>query len=95
MKMGYGFSGLIVFSVVISLIAAVFIGLFSNCNKTENEIIGGDEHKTAVNKVDILTFYHSELQEEADAGCNCFSFSLLEIIVCGVLSMGILTGMVK
>ena len=48
-----------------------------------------------VNKLDILTFDNSELQEEADAGFNYFSFSLLEIIVCGVLSMRVLTGMVK
>ena len=75
MKMGYGFSRLLVYSVVISLVAAVFIGLFSNCNKTENDFVGGDEHKTVVNKVDILTFDNSELQEEADAGCNCFSFN--------------------
>ena len=54
--MGYGFSRLLLYSVVISLVAAVFIGLFSNGNKTENEIIGGDEHKTVVNKVDIFTF---------------------------------------
>ena len=50
MRMGYVFSGLLVYSVVISLVAAVFIGLFSNCNRTENEIVGGDEHKTVVNK---------------------------------------------
>ena len=47
------------YSVVISLVAAVFIGLFSNCNKTENEIVGGDEHKMMVNMLDILTFDNS------------------------------------
>ena len=98
MSMGYGFSGLVAYSVVVSLVAAVFIGLYSNCNKTENEIVNGDEHKMVENKLDILTFNNSDLQEEGDTECNCWgnlTFSLLEIIVIGVLSMGFLTGLVK
>ena len=48
-----------------------------------------------VNKVDILTFDNSELQEEAEGGCTGFSFTLLEIIVSNVLCLGFLAGMVK
>ena len=83
------------YSVVISLLAAIFIGLFSTCSKMKKEFVEGDQHKTVVNKVDILTFDNSELQEEAKGECTCFSFTLLEIIVSGVLCLGFLAGMVK
>ena len=65
--MGYGFSGLVAYSVVVSLVTAVFIGLCSN----ENEIVNGDEHKMVVNKLDILTFDNSDLQEEGDTEYDC------------------------
>ena len=51
-----------------------------------------------VNKLDILTFDNSNLQEEGNNECNCWgnlTFSILEIIVIGVLSMAFLTGLVK
>ena len=60
MSMGYGFSELVAYSVIVSLVAAVFIGLYLNCNKTKNEIVNGEEHKMVVNKLDILTFDNSD-----------------------------------
>ena len=53
--MGYCFSGLVAHSVVVSLVTAIFIGLYSNCDETEKEIFNGEEHRMVVNKLDILT----------------------------------------
>ena len=70
-SMGYCFSGLVAYSVVVFLVAAVFIGLYSNCDESEKEIVNGEEHRMVVNKLNILTFDNSDLKEEGNHECEC------------------------
>ena len=72
---------------MVTLVLILFISLLWTCG-TETDYVASNEKKTVINKIDFLTLDESEIDEDAGADCSCFSFTILETIVIGVLCVG-------
>ena len=74
-----------------TLVAIIFVSLYSTCGN-ETDIVTGNEQKIV--KYDILTLDQSETADDSE-GCSCLSFTILELIVITVLGLGLIILLIK
>ena len=75
------------YAVTSTLVAIIFICLYSTCGSEQN-IVAGDEKKIV--KYDILTIDQSETADDME-GCTCLSgFTILELIVITLIGLGLI-----
>ena len=80
--MGFQSSILLAYSIVVTLVAIIFISLFSTCGQ-ETYNVACNEQKIV--KLNILTL----------DDCSCLSFTIFELIVIGVLGLGFVMLLVR
>ena len=85
--MGMQSSCLWAYAITSTLVAIIFVCLYSTCG-SEQDIVTGDEKKIV--KYDILTFDQSETADDLE-GCTCLSgFTILELIVITLIGLIVL-----
>ena len=90
--MGMQSSCLWAYAIITTLVAIIFVSLYSTCGN-EQDIVTGDEKKIV--KYDILTLDQSETADEIE-GCTCLSsFTILELIVITMIGLGLIVLLIK
>ena len=90
--MGMQSSCLWAYAITSTLVAIIFVCLYSTCG-SEQDIVAGDEKKIV--KYDILTFDQSETADDIE-GCTCLSsFTILELIVITLIGLGLVVLLIK
>ena len=90
--MGMQGSCLWAYAITTTLVAIIFVSLYSTC-RNEQDIVTGDEKKIV--KYDILTLDQSETADEIE-GCTCLSsFAILELIVITMIGLGLIVLLIK
>ena len=90
--MGMQSSCLWAYAITSTLVAIIFVCLYSTCG-SEQDIVAGDEKKIV--KYDILTLDQSETADDIE-GCTCLSsFTILELIVITLIGLGLIVLLIK
>ena len=80
------------YAITSTLVAIIFVCLYSTCGSEQN-IVAGDEKKIV--KYDILTIDQSETADDME-GCTCLSgFTILELIVITLIGLGLIVLLIK
>ena len=90
--MGMQSSCLWAYAIITTLVAIIFVSLYSTCGN-EQDIVTGDEKKIV--KYNLLSMDKSKTADEIE-GCTCLSsFTILELIVITLIGLGLIVLLIK